>query len=409
MADSLHSTINTYTIPLRVCLFFTYGMSLKRWDELGILDREVLLYRKLVDKGVDVAFFTYGDKEDLTYAEQLGKIKIIPAYATGKMHKNKKIAFFASFLFAIKFRKVFFRYNILKTNQMWGAWVPLLVKWINGSRLLVRCGYEHYFTLIAEKRPAWEKCFVYLLSRLVYASADRIVLTTRHLSEFIAQTFSIATGKISVYPNLIDTELFNLDPNGKSAERRILFVGRLTKEKNLFSLILACKKADIGLDLAGDGELRAELKEFTDNIKADVCFLGTYPNKELPAIINRYPILALTSFYEGNPKALLEAMSCGRAVIGTNVDGIRQLIGDNKNGILCDTDVDSISSAILKLTDNPELRRKLGENARKYILENCSIGKILDNELGIYGGIVKSKLKLDEKNNKEICIEARYN
>jgi len=374
----------------RVCLFFTYGMSLKRWDELGIFDREVFLYKKLADKAAEVAFFTYGDKSDLSYSGQLSGIKIIPAYLDKKRPKNTKIAFLYSFLLAFKFRKIFSRYNILKTNQMWGAWVPLLAKWFNGGSLLVRCGYEHYYTLLVEKRPLREKCFIYLLSRLVYASANRVIFTTRHIAEFVMQRFHVSANKISVCHNLIDTELFNPDQEVELTGRRILFVGRLSKEKNLFSLMQGCKKAGVGLDLVGDGALRDELKNNAQDIKLDARFLGTYPNNQLPAVINSYPILALTSFYEGNPKALLEAMSCGRAVIGTNVDGIRQIIGENENGILCGTDIDSISSAILKLINNSELRARLGENARKYILKNYSVSEILDNELNIYEEILKS-------------------
>ncbi len=49
---------------MNLVLFFTYGVSLKMWDEKGLLDREVSLYQMLAKEGIKTAFITYGDEED---------------------------------------------------------------------------------------------------------------------------------------------------------------------------------------------------------------------------------------------------------------------------------------------------------------------------------------------------------
>jgi len=377
--------MESYTVPsTKICLFFTYGISLKKWDELGIIDREIILYNNLVKRGAEVAFFTYGDEDDLSYASRIPGIKIIPAYMSCRNYKNKKLNFLHSFLLPLKFRKVLTQFDILKTNQMWGSWVPLIAKWLLGKRLILRCGYEHYYTLLSDKCGCVKRSIFYLFSWIMYFYSDRIVLTTDLIAEFVSKTFLVPEKKISLQPNFIDTELFAAKNGTVLQEKRLLFVGRLSREKNLFALIEACKKINTGVDLIGDGILKPELQEFANRIKADVRFLGIIPNKELPAYIVRYDIFILPSFYEGNPKTLLEAMSCAMPVIGTNVDGIRELINNNENGILCGVTAEEIAGAIIRLADDPGLKQKLGQNARKYIVNNCSINRIVDTELKIY-------------------------
>ena len=72
-------------------------------------------------------------------------------------------------------------------------------------------------------------------------------------------------------------------------------------------------------------------------------------------------------------------MSCGKAVVGSNVQGISELIKDRENGLLTSTKPKDIKKAIEKLK-NRNLRLKLGENARKYIVENYEVFDLLDKE-----------------------------
>ncbi|HEC93684.1 MAG TPA: glycosyltransferase, partial [Candidatus Atribacteria bacterium] len=113
-------------------------------------------------------------------------------------------------------------------------------------------------------------------------------------------------------------------------------------------------------------------------------FGGSIPNKDLPIELNKSEIFILPSFFEGNPKALLEAMSCGLACIGTDVEGIREVIKHKENGYLCKTDPKSIKEAILEILNDRELETKISQNARKAILENFSLEKILEKEIKIY-------------------------
>ena len=73
----------------RLTLIFSYGVSLKVWDESGFLSREYSYYKDLQERGVDVQFITYGDKSDFEFSAVLGDIKIIPIYDTMRKSKYK--------------------------------------------------------------------------------------------------------------------------------------------------------------------------------------------------------------------------------------------------------------------------------------------------------------------------------
>ncbi len=104
------------------------------------------------------------------------------------------------------------------------------------------------------------------------------------------------------------------------------------------------------------------------------------PNAQLPGYVNRAGIFVLLSLYEGHPKALLEAMGCGVAVIGADSPGIREVIRHRETGYLCGTDPLSIRAAIEELLGRPELVSELGRNARQYVKEHYSLDRIFSLE-----------------------------
>jgi hypothetical protein len=62
---------------MHLVLFFTRGVSLQTWDRVGMFDREVAIYRRLHDRGVQVSFITYGNRLDLNYADRIPGIRIL--------------------------------------------------------------------------------------------------------------------------------------------------------------------------------------------------------------------------------------------------------------------------------------------------------------------------------------------
>ena len=158
---------------------------------------------------------------------------------------------------------------------------------------------------------------------------------------------------------------------------------RTTEQKNLSLLIRAFKDTDIALDIIGDGPLREPLLKEAEELGVELKIFDPVPNDQLPSIYNKYPMYVLCSTYEGNPKTLLEAMACERAVIGVDSPGISSIIQNNNNGLLVAPDSDKLREAIKTLMNDENLRNSLGFDARKTILNNYSLenGVRKENEM----------------------------
>ena len=386
---------------MRIIITFTYGVSLEQWFRSGIIYRELELYKRLSQRNVNYSLLTYGDLKDLNYTPILGDIKVIPVkkYITSKISHFK---FLKTLILPIRLKHLFSRIDIIKTNQMEGNLIVCIAKLLFRKKLIVRCGYEWLRTYISNYKIKENKNYIkyilryiwmYMIEFISYKLADGIILTNKQDIQFIIKTFRLENKKekIKLFYNFINTDLFKPLALTKK-DKTVLFIGRLTEEKNLFNLIKAFKGLNnFSLDIIGKGPLERKLLEIAKDHGVHLNFLGIFPNNKLPEIINQYPIYILPSFYEGNPKTLLEVMSCEVACIGTDVLGINNIIRHEINGFLCDTNPESIKSAILEVYKDKKLRDKISKNARKFILENCSLDLIARREYLFYKEILNRK------------------
>jgi len=369
---------------MKILVISTFDISLRAWHDKGILDRELLVYKRMVSAGWKIGILTHGDERDLGFKKYTEGIEVFPIYSYIKKPGNRFIRFLVSFTVPFKLAFIFRDYDIYKTNQMLGAWVGVLAKILYGKKLLVRCGYEWLRNSFRESN-IFKKVFVIVFGwpceLFTYMISDRIVVSSEVISGFIKRVFFQGQYKIKLIPNFVDVDTFRkLDVSGFH-KKKILYIGRINKVKNLANLITAVKDSGLGLglDIIGSGDSREELKQYAEG--ADVRFLGNIPNSQLPAYINRYPVFALVSLFENNPKSLLEAMACERAVVASDRQGLRELIKDNTSGILVSTDVEGIKSGIgTAFRLSKEERERLGIEARNFVVEKASLEKIYKEE-----------------------------
>jgi len=377
---------------MNITILFTYGISLEEWDRKGLIDRELLIYHRLIENGYNVSFITYGGIEDLKYKKRTGDIKIFPVYERLAKSKFAIINILKSFIIPVKFKEIFKNADIIKTNQMQGSWVGIIAKFLYGKKLIIRCGFEWYRNAYIRRRKNFsflKNSIAWFLEKVIYKYCDKIIISNQSDVDFVKKNFRINERKIHLVRNFVDIERFRpLDSQKK--ENRILYVGRLESRKNIVSIIKAIEHTPYSLDIVGRGEQEGELKEVAIKSGLDVGFMGIIPNQELPILISEYPVAILASHYENSPKFLLEAMSCGIAVLGTDVPGIKEIIMHRENGFLCNKDQLSIRKAIETVMRDDALRKYMGNNAREYILKNCSLGKILREESEIYNKALKN-------------------
>ena len=149
-------------------------------------------------------------------------------------------------------------------------------------------------------------------------------------------------------------------------------------------LFEALSNSNIEVLLVGNGDRLPALLDLAAKLNVNAEFVGEIPNSKMPDMYNDAAVCVLCSSYEGNPKVLLEAMSCSCAVIGTNVPGIRELIRHQANGLLVELTSDSLREAIDHLLLDPILRDRLGRQAREDILESNSLSEYAQKEADVY-------------------------
>lgn len=361
---------------MRLALFFSKGVSLAVWDKVGMLDREIKPYQELAKHFEEIFFLTYGGKNDLKYQDRLaGNIKIVP-------NKFNLPPLLYSFLMPLFCRKELKKADIFKTNQLLGAWAAVIAKYLFKKKLVVRFGYQWSVFSQRQGLKSWKIPLVRFLEGLACRKADKVILASLHDKNFTIRNYGISEGKIILIPNYIDTDLFR--PLGLAEEERICFVGRLTEQKNVFNLIRAVAGIGIKIIIFGSGSQKQDLKNLAKELGVKVEFRGNISNKDLPAEINKSRIFILPSIYEGCPKALLEAMACALPVIGTNVEGIKDIIIHKENGYLAETSAESLGKAIKEVLNDKNLQIKISQGARETILDKFNLEKILENEIRVY-------------------------
>ena len=207
----------------------------------------------------------------------------------------------------------------------------------------------------------------------VLKNADGIFAVSKALrQEIIATGVSGIAEKTKLSWNSVDISKFSLKDDdsfkkefGLFDKPIVLFVGNLIKRKNVCALLEAKKiaKSDYYLVIVGDGPLSKKLrKKVEDENISDVIFTGSRTDVE--NIIPNCDFLVLPSFSESFGLVLIEALACGKPVIGSDVGGISEIINDDVGLLVNPNDVSSISNSIDKLVDDEDLRVSLSRNAR---------------------------------------------
>lgn len=362
---------------MRLVVFFSRGMSLERWRQAGIFDRELALYRGLLPHLEHLAFVTYGGAEDLRLAVEIPGVEILP-------NRWGLPANLYSLIAPCLHRRLLSRATLFKTNQINGAWCAVIAKRLFRKKLVVRCGFLWSDFVSRLQGGTWRETIATRLERWVFRAADLAITAGPADRQTVIDRYGIDAGRVHVIPNYVDTAAFRPLPDVTPHPGRITFTGRLVEQKNLRALLEAVEGVPgASLVLVGDGPLRGDLEASAAARKIDATFLGTRAHAELPRLLNQSAVFVLPSHYEGNPKALVEAMACGVAVVGTRVPGTRDILVDRETGCLCGTSAAEIRLALREVLADPALRQRIGAGALAYVRERCSVGAAVERELAL--------------------------
>ncbi|WP_435263106.1 glycosyltransferase family 4 protein [Tenacibaculum sp. nBUS_03] len=242
--------------------------------------------------------------------------------------------------------------------------------------------------------------FKVLLERFLTSSSKVTICVSKSNQEEGLSLFSLQNS--IVIENGIDLIKFNpkknykniLEPLGIDTKITIVsYISRLTHQKDPFTMIksfnyLKKSTSDIVLLVIGDGELRSACETLVKDLELEnsVFFLGF--RKDIPSYLYWSDIYCLPSLWEGLPIGLLEAMSMEKACIASIVNGTKEVIQPDVNGLTTPVkDPLVLSENILKLHHDNTLRKKIATNARRTVEENYSIERMIKKLERIYHNI----------------------
>ena len=231
------------------------------------------------------------------------------------------------------------------------------------------------------------------IERFTLRRADKIVVVTPKLKELLHDDYKIPEGKIVVIENGANTELFKPMDTMEARKRSnlnqdrdyVCFVGVLNQWQGVEYLIGAMprileKCPATRLLIIGDGQMREQLIALAEQLGLSdkVIFTGMVPYQTVPLYINASDVCA-TPFVKArgersgvSPLKLCEYLACQKPVVASKLGGLAML-AQNSAGVLVEPeDPEALAKAIIGLFQDPELRKQMGENGRKYVVKNRS-------------------------------------
>lgn len=233
------------------------------------------------------------------------------------------------------------------------------------------------------------------LIELSWKKGDKIVAISREIYNDLINC-GVHKDKIVYIPNSVDTEYYTPSIlKTWDSPMNILFVGRLTEQKGVDTLLRAMKEViakginHLSLTLVGDGPLRVELESIVNDleIKQYVKFVGSMSD-----VIQHYRnshILVIPSHWEGLSLVLLEGMACGLAIVASTLGGNREGIEDGINGLLfAPGKQDELASKITYFLEHPKIAKQMGRMCREKAIALFSLRENIHKYVELYKSLL---------------------
>ena len=173
----------------------------------------------------------------------------------------------------------------------------------------------------------------------------------------------------------------------------VLLPARMLRDKGVFEFLAAAKRlGERGLGarflLAGgvDSENPAAISEAELRLAAQTAGVQWLGHRtDMASLLGQTHVVCLPSYREGLPLALLEAAAAGKAIVATDVPGCREIVIDGLTGLLVRArDVQELATALEALILDPELRGRLGAEARAFCAKNFGVEAVIKATLELY-------------------------
>ena len=237
------------------------------------------------------------------------------------------------------------------------------------------------------------------LEKFLYARATHILVNSPAYKEYMVAR-GVPASKITYIPYGTDVDMFNPNVDGLSVRRKlgledkfvVLYAGALGQANDIYTVLCAAKhlneEDDIRFVFWGDGKERPNLQSEAERLELrNVIFAGVCPKKEMPFVIASSDVcLAILQnvpmFRTTYPNKVFDYMAAARATVLV-IDGvIREVIESSDGGVFVEPANDELlAKTILELSKDPQRVKKMGANARAYLVKNLDRRDKLDETL----------------------------
>jgi len=239
--------------------------------------------------------------------------------------------------------------------------------------------YGFWYAQLSQPGP--KRALKGLVERMGLKHAAAVIATTPDL----AARASRFAPRVEVIPNGVDTTLFRPPLSPPLAKpRRILYVGRLSVEKNLRAVVTATRYVgdDVRTVMVGSGALEHDLAAHARELGVAVEFPGVVDQRRLPDVYGTADVFVLASFTEGHPKVLLEAMACGVPCVASDCAGNRSLVTHERTGLLFDPHQPrDLAHCLDRILKDPSLARRLADTARAEVVARYDLRALVAREI----------------------------
>lgn len=228
--------------------------------------------------------------------------------------------------------------------------------------------------------------------------ADALVLTTPAAWNRLPDPEAVRQ-RIHVVPHGLDTDLFSPSPDWNTAESlsaeqaspSILFLANVVKRKGIFTLVDAFPAVlkqvpNCRLKIAGGGPDLDEVKALVDRLgcAGQVEFLGHQERNQTPDLYRNCSVYCLPSFGEPYGTTVVEAMSCGKALVVTNLGALPHLVHEQGGCRVPAGDSRAMAEALVWLLQHPQERAAMGKYNRDFVQANMPWDSVAQQLEGVY-------------------------
>jgi glycosyltransferase involved in cell wall biosynthesis len=235
--------------------------------------------------------------------------------------------------------------------------------------------------------------------RMVLKDADRVIAASSATYR-VALELGCSPNKLVLIPNAVDVKRFSLNVNrfyvrakfGLEENPMVFTLRAHEPQKGIEYLIRAVplvlkKVPNAVFVVGGEGRLRAYHESLARElgVSGNIVFTGRIPQSELPYFYASCDVFVIPSIIEAFGLVTIEAMACGKPVVGTDVGGIPDIIEDGLNGFLVKPrDPDALAQKIILLLSDSKLREKTGKAGREMVEKKFNIEKRAERIIKVY-------------------------